>query len=53
MEIPMNTSHDESNQNDEQQNIAQAPVENIVDTTLDDQMNAKYGTRTTKWNLRQ
>ena len=52
MEIPINTSHDESN-DDEQQNIAQAPVENIVDTTLDDEMNAKYGTRTTKWNLRQ
>ena len=53
MEIPMNTSHDESNQKDEQQNIAQAPVENIVDTTVDDEMNAKYGTRTTRWNLRQ
>ena len=53
MEIPMNASHDESNQNDEHQNTAQAPVENIVDTTLDDEMTAKYGTRTTKWNLRQ
>ena len=53
MEITMNTSHGESNHNDEQQNIAQAPVENIVDTTLDDEMNAKYGSRTTKWNLRQ
>ena len=53
IEIPMNTSHDESNQKDEQQNIAQAPVENIVDTTVDDEMNAKYGTRTTRWNLRQ
>ena len=47
MEIPMNTSYDESNQNDEQQNIAQAPVESIVDTTLDDEMNATYGSRTT------
>ena len=53
MEIPMNTSHDESNQKDKQQNIAQAPVENIVDTTVDDEMNAKYGTRTTRWNLQQ
>ena len=53
MELTMNTSHDESNHNDEQQNIAQAPVDNIVDTTLDDEMNAKYGSRTTKWNLRQ
>ena len=24
-----------------------------MDTTLDDEMNAKYGSRTTKWNLRQ
>ena len=53
MELTMNTSHDESNHNDEQQNIAQAPVDNIVDTTLDDEMNAKYGSRTTKRNLRQ
>ena len=52
MEIPVDTSHDESNQ-DEQQNTAQAPVEDIVDTTVDDEMNAKYGTRTTRWNLRQ
>ena len=53
MELTMNTSHDKSNHNDEQQNIAQAPVDNIVDTALDDEMNAKYGSRTTKWNLRQ
>ena len=53
MALTINTSHDESNHNDEQQNIAQAPVDNIVDTTLDDEMNAKYGSRTTKWNLRQ
>ena len=43
MEITMNTSHDERNHNDEQQNIAKVPVENIVDTTLDDEINAKYG----------
>ena len=28
-------------------------MEDIVDTTVDDEMNAKYGTRTTRWNLRQ
>ena len=53
MELTVNTSHDESNHNDEQQNIEQAPVDTIVDTTLDDEMNAKYGSRTTKWNLCQ
>ena len=42
MEISMDTSHNESNQ-DEQQNTAQAPVEDIVDTTVDDEMNVKYG----------
>ena len=49
----MNTSHDESNQKDEQQDTAPAPVENIADTTMEDEMNAKYGTRSTRWNLRQ
>ena len=49
----MNTSHDESNQKDEQQNIAPAPMENIDDNTIDDKMDAKYGTRSTRWNLRQ
>ena len=52
MEILMDTSHHESNQ-DEQQSTAQVPVEDMVDTTVDDEMNAKYGTRTTRWNLRQ
>ena len=41
MELTMNTSHDESNHNDEQQNIAQAPVDNIVDMTLDDENESK------------
>ena len=41
---PMNTSHDESNQKDKQQDTAPAPVENIADTTMEDEMNAKYGT---------
>ena len=50
---PMNTSHDESNQKDEQQDTAPAPVENIADTTMEDEMNAKYGTRSTRWNLWQ
>ena len=53
MESTINTSRDENIHNDEQQNIAQAPVDNIVDTTLDDEMNEKYGSQTTKWNLRQ
>ena len=53
IETPMNTSHDESNQKDEQQNIAPAPMENIADKTMDDEMDAKYGTRSTRWNLRQ
>ena len=43
MELTMNTSHDESNHNDEQKNIEEAPVDTIVDTTLDGEMNAKYG----------
>ena len=50
---PMNTSHDESNQKDEQQDTAPAPVENIADITMEDEMNVKYGTRSTRWNLRQ
>ena len=37
MESTINTSHDENNHNDEQQDIAQAPVDNIVDTILDDE----------------
>ena len=50
MEPTMDTSQDENNHNDEQQiNIEQTPV----DTTLDNEMNAKYGTRTTRSNLRQ
>ena len=53
MELTMNPFHDENNHNDEQQNIAQVPVDNIMDTTLDDEMNAKYGSRTTNWNLRK
>ena len=43
MESTMNTSHDESNHHDEQQNIEQEPVDTMVNTTLDDEMNTKYG----------
>ena len=53
MEVTLNTSQDKNNDNDEQQNIEHAPVDIIVDTTLDDEMNAKYGSRTTRWNLHQ
>ena len=53
IEAPMNTSHDESNQKDEQQNIAPVPMEGTADKTMDDKMDAKYGTQSTRWNLRQ
>ena len=49
----MNTSYDKSNQKDDQQNIAPGPTEDIADKTMDDKMDAKYGTRSTRWNLRQ
>ena len=53
IETLMNTSYAESNQEDEQQNITPVPTENIADKTMDDEMDAKYGTRSTRWNLRQ
>ena len=53
IETPTNNSHHESNQKDEQQNITPAPTENIADKTMDDEMDVKYGTRSTRWNLRQ
>ena len=57
IEAPMNTSHDGSNQADEQQSTTPAVMENIVentvDKTVDEEMNAKYGARSTRWNLRQ
>ena len=54
VELTTDTSQDENNHNDEQQNnTEQAPADTNVDTPLDDQMNAKYGSRTTRWNLRQ
>ena len=52
-ETPMNTSHDNNDQEDEQQNTVPTPMENIADKTMDDKMDAKYGTRSTRWNLRQ
>ena len=53
IETPMNTSHADSNQQDEQQNTVPVPAEDIVDKKMDDEMDAKYGTRSTRWNLRQ
>ena len=53
IESTINTTHDKNNHNDKLQDIAQALVDDIVDITLDDEMNEKYGSRTTKWNLRQ
>ena len=53
IETPITTSHADSNQQDEQQNIAPVPVKDIADKKVDDEMDAKYGTRSTRWNLRQ
>ena len=53
IETPMNISYAESNQKDKQQNITPVPVEDIADKTMDDEMDAKYGTRSTRWNLQQ
>ena len=57
IEAPMNTSRDESNQGEEQQSITPAITENIAENTVDktvgEEMDAKYGTRSTRWNLRQ
>ena len=51
IETLVNISHDENNQKDKQQNTAPTPMENIADKTMDDEMDAKYGTRSTRWNL--
>ena len=53
VESQTNTSHHESNQKDEQQNITPAPMENTADKTMDDKMDKKYGARLTRRNLRQ
>ena len=53
IETLTDTSQHESNQKDEQQNIIPASMENIADKTMDDEMDMKYGTRSTRWNLRQ
>ena len=53
VESPTNVSCHGNNQKDEQQNMTPAPTENIVDKTMNDEMDAKYGTRSTRWNLRQ
>ena len=57
IEAPMNTSHDENNQGGEQPSITPAITEDIVENTpdrpIDEEMDAKYGVRSTRWNLRQ
>ena len=57
IEAPKNTSHDESNKGEEQQSITPAITEDIVENTpdrpIDEEMDAKYGVRSTRWNLRQ
>ena len=54
MESTANASQDENNHNDEQQNNMEPASEDTnVGTPLDDEMDAKYGSRTTRWNLRQ
>ena len=56
-EAPMNTSHDESNQGGEQQSTTPAITEDIgknnPERPIDEEMDAKYGVRSTRWNLRQ
>ena len=50
MELTTDTSQDKNNNNDEQQNnIEQTPADTDVGTPLDKEMNAKYGSRTTRW----
>ena len=54
MELTTDSSQDEHKHSDEQQNsIEQTPTDTNVGTPLDNEMNTKYGTRTTRWNLRQ
>ena len=51
MELTMDTSQDKNNHNDKQQNnIEQMPVDTNVDTPLDNEMNAKYGTYDHKYD---
>ena len=56
-ETSMNMSQNEDNREVEQQNLATAMTENIddnaVEKPIDDKMDAKYGTRSTRWNLQQ
>ena len=53
MESTANASPDENNHNDEQQNNREPVTASGVNTSLDEEMDAKYGSRTTRWNLRQ
>ena len=54
MELTTDVPQDENEHKDEQQdNMEPASGDTNVDTPLDEEMDAKYGSRTTKWNLRQ
>ena len=52
MESIANASQDENNLNDEQQNNMEPASEDTnVGTPLDEEMDSKYGSRSTIWNL--
>ena len=54
MDSTVNASQDENNHNAEQQNNMEPASEDTnVGTLLDEEMDAKYGSRITRWNLRQ
>ena len=57
IEAPLHTSDDENNREGEQQSITPATtednVENIPERPIDEEMDTKYGDRSTRWNLRQ
>ena len=54
MESTANASQDENNHNDEKQNNMEPASEDTnVGTPLDEEMDTKYGSRSTRWNLRQ
>ena len=53
MDSTANASPDENNHNDEHQNNREPVTASGVNTSLDEEMDAKYGSRTTRWNLRQ
>ena len=52
MESTANTSQDENNHNEEKQNNMEPASEDTnVGTLLDEEMDAKYGSQSTRWNL--